>query len=158
PLEHDQPDPPVEVAEPLAERSATGDGVPTAAAERSTQAAVDQAGEQRVPRAERQRHPALVESAGGGEGGVGTPVEDPAPRLGGGALRGGVEDLLEHPGYGEHERRLETPEVSGQVLDVGAVAEPDPRLDSADLDDPREDMGQREEHQRGGVLGLEELV
>ena len=43
---------------------------------------------------------------------------------------------------------LELGEVVEQVLDVGRVAQPDPCLDAADLDDPGEDVGQRQEQQR----------
>ena len=47
-LEHGQPDAAVEVAEPLAERGAAGDGELAAAAERVAQPAVDEPGERRV--------------------------------------------------------------------------------------------------------------
>ena len=38
------------------------------------------------------------------------------------------------------------------------VAQPGARLDAADLDDPGEDVGQRQEEQRGGVVVVEELL
>ena len=53
---------------------------------------------------------------------------------------------------------LNSVEVGQQVLDVGAVPEPDPGLDRADLDDPREHVGQGQEQQGRGVVGLEQLV
>ena len=55
-------------------------------------------------------------------------------------------------------RRPERLQVGEQVLDVGAVAEPGPGLHAADLDDPREHVRQRQEQQRRGVVGGEELV
>ena len=152
-LEHGQPDAAVEVAEPVAERGAAGDGVLAAAAEGVAQLAVDEPGEDRVLGADGQRRPAPVEPARVGDGGLGGAVEDRAAAVGGGPLRGGVEDLLEDPRHGEHERRPERLEVGDEVLDVGAVAEPGAGLHAADLDDPGEHVGQRQEQQRRGALG-----
>ena len=128
-LEHGQPDAAVEVAEPVAERGAAGHGVRAAAAERGAQPPVDQPGEDaRAGRGRASGTLPAVERPGVGDRGLGGAVEDAAAALGGGALGGGVEHLLEDPGHGEHERRLELGEVGEQVLDVGAVAEPDPGL------------------------------
>jgi hypothetical protein len=120
--------------------------------------AVDDAVEQRVLGTDGEGGPALVEPLRVGDRGLGGAIEDLAAAVGGRPLRGGVEDLLEHAWYGEHERRLEPLEIGGQVLDVGAVPELGSRLHAADLDDPREDVGQGEEEQRRGILGLEQLA
>ncbi len=68
----------------------------------------------------------------------------------------GVEDLLEDARDREDEGGLEGRQLGEQVLDVGAVPEPRACLDAADLDDPREHVGERQEQQGGGALGLEE--
>jgi len=49
-----------------------------------------------------------------------------------------VVDLLEHPRHGEDERGLERGQVGKQAGHAGGVPEYDPRLQAADLDDPRE--------------------
>ena len=71
---------------------------------------------------------------------------------------GAVEDLLEDAGDGQHERRLEDREVGQQVLDVGRVAEDDALGDAADLDQPGEDVGQRQEEQGRRAFDLEEPI
>ena len=159
-LEDGQPDAAVEVAQPLAERRAAGDGVRAPAAESGAQPSVDQPGERRVLGAHGDRRPAAgrVEAARPGDRHLGGALEDPAATLGGGVLGGGVEDLLEHPGHGEHERRPELAQVAHQVADVGAVTEPDPRLHRPDLDDAREDVSERQEEQRRRVVAGEQLL
>ncbi len=127
-LEDGEADPAVEVAEAVAERGAAGDGVDAAAAERLAQLAVDELVENGVLGPQAQRHPAAVECAGPGDRGVGGALEDRAATVGGGPLRGGVEDLLEHAGDGQDERRPELAEVGDQVLDVGAVGPSRARL------------------------------
>ena len=47
--------------------------------------------------------------------------------------------------------------MGGEVLDVGGVAELGAGADRADLDDAGEDVGERQEQQRRGTLGLEQL-
>ena len=106
-LEHGQPDAAVEVAEPVAERRAAGDGVRALAAEGGEQLAVDQPLEDRVLGADGDRRAALVEAAGVRDRGLGRLVEDRAAPVGGGLLGGGVEHLLEDPRDREDERRLE---------------------------------------------------
>ena len=59
-LEHGEADAAVEVAEPVAQRRAAGDGVRAAAAERLAQLAVDQPVEERVLRSQAHRHPLAV--------------------------------------------------------------------------------------------------
>ena len=108
-LEHVDADAAVEVAEPLAERRAAGDGVRAAAAERRAQPGVDQPVEDpvlgphargRTGRVSRPRDQAMAI--------VGGPVEDLAAAVGDGALGGGVEDLLEDPRHREDEGRAGT--------------------------------------------------
>ena len=79
-------------------------------------------------------------------------VEDRALAVGVRPLLRGVVDLLEHPRHRQHERRLERGEVRHQVLDVGGVAHPHPALHAADLDDPGEDVRERQEQQRRLVV------
>ena len=121
------------------------------------QLAVDQPVEERVLRSQAHRHPLAVRRPRPGDRDVGGAVEDLAPPVGGGPLGGAVEDLLEHARHGQDEGRLELAEVGHQVLDVGAVAHLGPALDAADLDDAREDVGERQEQQGRGVVGVEEL-
>ena len=85
-LEHVDADAAVEVAEPLAERGAAGDGVRALAAERGTQLAVDQPVEDAVLGAEPQAGCPTLEAARPGDRHVGGPVEDLAPAVGDGAL------------------------------------------------------------------------
>ncbi len=157
-LEHGQADAAVEVAQALAQRRTTRDGELAAPAQGVAQLGVDQPREDRVRGAHPQRRTPLVLGARPGDRGLGGPVEDRAATLGGGLLRGGVEDLLEDPRHGEDEGGLELLEVGQQVLDVGAVPQAGALLDRTDLDDPGEDVGQRQEEQRGGALGVEEGV
>ncbi len=79
-----------------------------------------------------------------------------APAVGGRPLGGGVEDLLEDPRNRQHERRLELAEPVDEVRHVAGVAQAYPALHTADLDDPGEDVRQRQEQQGGGIL-VEEL-
>jgi hypothetical protein len=85
----------------------------------------------------------VLQSARPGDRHIGGAVEDPAPAIGSRALRGGVEHLLEDSGHGQDERRVEGAEVVEKTLDVRGVPRPHPRLDAADLNDPREDVRQR---------------
>ncbi len=71
---------------------------------------------------------------------------------------GAVEDLLEDAGDGQHERGLEDREVGQQVLDVGRMAEDDALGDAADLDQPGENVGQRQEEQGRRAFDLEEPI
>ena len=105
-LEHREPDAAVEVAEPVAERRAAGDGV-RGTGRRAPRAACRRPAGRR-PRAApgpRRRARPVVEPARVGDRGLGGAVEDLAAPVGRGPLRGRVEDLLEHPRHREHERR-----------------------------------------------------
>ena len=157
-LQHREPDAAEEVGEPLAERCTTRDGVLRAAAERGAQLGVDEPVEQAMTGAEQRAGATPVLGLAVGDGGPDRRVEDLAAAVGDGALARGVEDLLEDARHGEDEGRLEGGEVGDQVLDVGGVPEPDPALDAADLDDPREDVRQREEQQGARVVELEQLL
>ena len=142
------------MAEPLTERRSAGHGVLALAAEGGPQLAVDEPVEDAVLGPDGEAGAAALEAARPGDGDVGGPVEDLAAPVGDGSLRGGVEHLLEDARDGEDEGRPEGGEVVEQVLDVGRVAHPDAGLDAADLDDPGEDVGERQEQQRGGAFAL----
>ena len=153
-LEHGQADATVEVAEPLAQRGATGDRIAAPAAEGRPEPAVDEPLEDRVLGADRERAPARGQSSPRDQAiAARRPGRRSAPALGGGVLAGGVEHLLEDAGHREHEGRLELTEVASQVGDVAGVAEAHPGLDRADLDDPGEHVGERQEEQRRGSSG-----
>ena len=69
-----------------------------------------------------------------------------------------VVDLLEHPGNGEQERRLERAERRQQLLGVGLVARLHTRVDREDRDEARKDVRGRDEQQRGRAWRLDDLA
>ena len=145
--------------EPLAQRGAAGDGV-TAPGRRARPAAwrrpagrtarAGPAGRTRArparpaPGCRRSRSRAARPKIGA------LPLAD---RL----LLGAVVDLLEHPRHREDERGPEGGQRGQQRVQVPAVPEHDPGLDAAHLDDPGEDVRERQEQQRAGVLGPGEV-
>src|SRR5271170_836687 len=80
------------------------------------------------------------------------PAEDGTLALTVGLLLCAVEDLLEDPGHGEDEGGTERGQRGQDVGQRGAVPEDDASFDAADLDDPGEDMRERKEEQRTGIL------
>ena len=104
------------------------------------------------------RDPAAVLGARPLDRGPRGAVEQGTAAVGGGPLRGGVEDLLEDPRHRQHERRLELAEPVDEVEHVAGVAQPHPSLDAADLDDPGEDVGQRAGRAAWRRPSLEQLV
>jgi hypothetical protein len=67
-------------------------------------------------------------------------------------LLGAVIDLLEHPRHREDERGPERGERGQQLAGVRTVPEHNPALDAAHLDDPGEDVRERQEQQRASAL------
>ncbi len=158
PLHHRQPDTSEEVGKALSQRRPSGDRVPGLPSERCPQLAVDESVEEGVAPLEQLAGAAAVLRLAVRDRGGNSSVEDLAPTVGGGALTGGVEHLLENPWHSQDEGRLEGAEVVQQVLDVGRVSQPYPHLHRADLDDAREDMCEWKEEQRAGPVGVEQVV
>jgi len=75
--------------------------------------------------------------------------EDLAPALAlrDGFLLSGVVDLLEDAWHRKDEGGGEGVEVGDQGLGVRGEAHPDPGMDADNLNEPREDVGQRQEQQ-----------
>ncbi|MDF9872869.1 hypothetical protein OKW18_005007 [Streptomyces pratensis] len=156
-LQHREADTAEEVAEPLAQRGASGDRVLAAAAEHRAQLAEHQLVEDLVldPQARRRAFRGAQRTAVGDRR-VGGPVEDLPLAVG---LRLGarrVVDLLEHPRHTEDQRRPERGQFVGEVLDVRHAAELDRGHHRGDLDQPAEDVGGGEEEQDGTLARTEE--
>ena len=151
-LEDRDADAAVEVAQPGSERGAAGHRPGDASAEGGTELGVDELVEQPVLQPQRQRGATGVERRGVVDGDLLGAVEDLALAVPVRLLLGRVVDLLEHPRHRQDERRLEGGEVRQQVLDVRAVTHAGAALDAGDLDQPGEDVGQREEQQRRALF------
>ena len=158
-LEDGDADAAEEVAEPGAERSAAGDRV-LARGRRARRAACRRpagrrracCGPQRQARAARCPAPRCRRSRVSA-----APVEDLALAVGLRLGLGGVVDLLEDPRHGQDEGRPERGQVVDQVLDVGGVAQPTrASRRSADLDQPGEDVRQRQEEQGASAVGADD--
>src|SRR5690625_358762 len=158
PFEHRYADAPEEVREPLAGRRTAGDGVLGSSTERSTELGVHEPVEHGMLDAEREWYAAPVERFAVRDRRFDRTIEDRSLAVGVGLLARAVEHLLEHPRYGQDERRLEVFEVDEEVAYVGGVPHAYARADAAHLDDPGEDVREREEQQRGGALDIEQLV
>src|SRR5699024_5652475 len=134
---------------------ATRDGVLRLAAQRRAQPGIDEPVEDRAPGTQQHTGTFTVLLRGAvSNGGLGRRIEDLTSAFGVRLLAGVVEDLLEHPWNGQDERRLERRQLPHEVCDVGGVTESGPAAYAADLDDPSEDVGQRQEQQGCRVLGV----
>ncbi len=149
-LEHCDADTAEEVTESSSQGGTTGDSPLHLATHRCPQLLVDELVEQPVLELESETGATFVERLAVLDRGVCGLIEDVALALRGGLLLRGVVNLLEHAGDSQHERRLKTLQKRQQLLDVGRVTETCLRADCPELDQSTEDVGDRQEEQRGG--------
>ena len=155
-LEDGHADAAEEVAESRTERCSARDRPRDLAAHGCPQFDVDELVEKTMLKPEQQSRAAGIERFAIRDRDGLRAIEDLALAIGMGALLGGVVNLLEHPGDGQNEGRLERRKVREQVFDVGGVAHSGAGLHTADLDEPGEDVGQGQE-QQGRPLGVEQF-
>ena len=146
----------VEVAEPVAERGAAGDGAQAAAAERGAQLAVDQLVEQRVLGLAAARPGPPVSCARDQSMATWAALSKILPLPSASALPLAVLKTFSNTrGTASTNVGLNSPRSSTQVLHVRGVPDDGAGLDRADLDDPGQHVGQRDE-QQDRALDVEE--
>ena len=143
--------------EPVAERSAAGDAEGAASSEGLADPPVDDAVVERVPGAEHaaragpaRRLWAIATS---------TDLSKARPRPSAAAVwLSWVKAFSNTRGTPSTKVGRKVATSSSRRRGSGAWPEPHPAVDRADLDDAREDVGERQDQQRGGVVGVEEVA
>ena len=141
-----------EVPEPLTERRAAGQRVPQPSTERAPQLAVDEPAVQGVLGLEAPARAAVGRLLRVLDGHRGRPLED---ALLGALRRAGLrhaEDLLEHAGHGDDERRLELLHLRHQPGEAAGVGDVDALRHARHLHDTGQDVGEGQEGQRRALV------